>query len=138
MALETEKNIEVVSAEDLQPNIDHLLYRLGLTANYRGYFYISRALMLCIEKGERLLLVTKWLYPEVAKRYGTNWKAVERNIRTASGVIWRENRPLLEELAGRTLEGQPRAAQLLAILAVAVKKERPQAKCSQPEDKRIV
>ena len=112
-----------------------LLYRLGITANYVGFFQTACAVSLCVEEPDRLLLVTKWLYPEVAKRYGTNWKAVERNIRTASDVIWKENRPLLEELAGRTLEGQPRAAQLLAILAVAVKKERPQGEC---ENKRIV
>ena len=36
----------------------------------------------CAEEPERLLLVTKWLYPDVAKQYGTNWKAVERDIRT--------------------------------------------------------
>ena len=60
----------------------HLLHRLGATANYTGFSYLVRALQLCAEEPERLLLVTKWLYPDVAKQYGTNWKAVERNIRT--------------------------------------------------------
>lgn len=78
--------------------------------------YTAYTVSLCVEQPDCLLLVTKWLYPEVAKRYGTNWKAVERNIRTVSCIIWRENRPLLEELAHRHLEQKPRNAQMLAIL----------------------
>lgn len=94
-----------------------LLYQLGVTANYAGFFYTACAVSLCAEQPDRLLLVTKWLYPEVAKQYRTNWKAVERSIRTVSCVIWQENRCLLEELARRPLEKKPRNAQMLAILA---------------------
>ena len=94
-----------------------LLYQLGVTANYTGFFHTAYAVSLCAEQPDRLLLVTKWLYPEVAKQYHTNWKAVERNIRTVSDIIWRENRPLLEQLARRTLSKRPRTTQLLAILA---------------------
>ena len=118
--------------EEKYKEIKDLLYKLGLTANYRGFFYVSYAIELSIEKEERLLLVTKWLYPEVAKRYGTNWKAVEQSIRTANCIMWWENQALLEDLAGRGLEVQPLTAQLLAILAAEVKRERPQAKHSQP------
>ena len=97
-------------------DIYDLLYRLGVTANYTGFFHTAYAVSLCVEQPDRLLLVTKWLYPEVAKQYGTNWKAVERNIRTVSCIIWRKNRPLLEELAHRRLEQKPRNTQMLAIL----------------------
>lgn len=93
-----------------------LLYRLGVTENYIGFFHTAYAMSLCIEQPDRLLLVTKWLYPEVAKRYGTNWKAVERNIRTVSHIIWRDNRPMLEELAHRPLQRRPRNVQMLTIL----------------------
>lgn len=94
-----------------------LLYQLGVTANYTCFFHTACAVSLCVEQPDRLLLVTKWLYPEVAKQYLTNWKAVERNIRMVGNIIWQENRPLLEKLAHRRLEQKPRNAQLLAILA---------------------
>ena len=55
-----------------------LLYQLGISANYKGFFHAAYAVSLCMERQDRLLLVTKWLYPDVAKRYRTNWKAVER------------------------------------------------------------
>lgn len=97
-----------------------LLYRLGVTANYTGFFHTAYAVSLCIEEPDRLLVVTKWLYPEVARQYQTKWTAVERNIRTVGGIIWRENRPLLERLARRPLAQRPRSAQLLAILAASV------------------
>ena len=97
-----------------------LLYQLGVTANYTGFFHVAYAVALCEEQPDRLLLVTKWLYPEIAKQYGTNWKAVERNIRTVSDVIWLKNRPLLEELAQRQLKQKPRNAQLLAILTASL------------------
>lgn len=101
-------------------DIYDLLYRLGVTANYTGFFHTAYAVSLCVEQPDKLLLVTKWLYPEVAKQYQTKWKAVERNIRTVGGIIWRENRPLLEELARHPLEQKPRSAQLLAILAASL------------------
>ena len=93
-----------------------LLYQLGVTANYTGFFHTAYAISLCAEQPDRLLLVTKWLYPEVARQYGTNWKAVERNIRTVSCIIWRKNQPLLEELAHRRLDQRPRNAEMLSIL----------------------
>ena len=101
-------------------DIFDLLHRLGVTENYIGFFQISYAVSLCVEQPERLLRVTKRLYPEVAKQYNTNWKAVERNIRTVSCIIWQENRPLLERLACRHLERQPRNAQLLSILSASL------------------
>lgn len=106
--------------DNMLSEIYDLLYQLGVTANYTGFFHAAYAVSLCAERPDRLLLVTKWLYPEVAKRYRTNWKAVERNIRTINNIIWRENRPLLEKLAHRQLEQKPRNAQLLAILAVSL------------------
>lgn len=98
-------------------DIYDLLYSLGVTANYTGFFHTAYSVSLCVKQPDRLLLVTKWLYPEVAKQYRTNWKAVERNIRTVSCIIWQEGRPLLEELAHRHLEQKPRNAQMLVILA---------------------
>ena len=92
-----------------ETDIYDLLYRLGVTANYTGFFHTAYAVSLCMRQPDRLLLVTKWLYPEVAKRHKTNWKAVER-----------ENRFLLEQLAGKPLAQRPCTSQLLAILSSAI------------------
>ena len=97
-----------------------LLYKLGATANYTGFFYTAYAIVLCVERQERLLLVTKRVYPDVAKQYGTNWRAVERSIRTVVSVVWERNPALLERLACRPLTEKPRNAQFLSILSAAL------------------
>ena len=93
-----------------------LLYRLGITSRYTGFFYTSFAVYLAAQEPECLLLVTKLLYPEVARRYNTNWRCVERNIRTVSELAWRENRASLEDMARRPLPRRPSATEFLAIL----------------------
>ena len=54
------------------------------------FFYAAYAVSLCVEQPDRLLLVTKWLYPEVAKRYNTTDKHVERAIRNTIETAWNE------------------------------------------------
>ena len=93
-----------------------LLYWLGITGNYTGFFYCSYAVYLACQQPDRLLLVTKWLYPDVAKYYGTQWKNVEWNIRTITDEIWRTNRERLEELAGQPLSERPAPSRLISIL----------------------
>ena len=97
-----------------------LLYRLGITANYAGFFHTADAVALCVECPDRLLLVTKLLYPDVARRHGTSWKAVERNIRTVIAIVWEKSPVLLEYLAGRPLDKKPKTAQFLSILAASI------------------
>ena len=97
-----------------------LLYSLGITANYTGFFQTAFAVQLCMEQPERLLLVTKWVYPDVARQYKTNWKAVERNIRTAVSTVWKRAPARLERLARCPLREKPSASQFLAILTAGL------------------
>lgn len=109
MSLDEEKKVLV--------QIYDMLYRLGVTANYIGFFYTARAVFLCVQEPERLQLVTKWLYPDVAEHYKTNWKAVEHNIRGIIAMVWDSNQELLKEFAGHRLIRRPYPAQFLSILA---------------------
>ena len=67
-----------------------------------------------------MLMVTKWLYPEVAGHYNTNWQNVERNIRTVTVKVWQDHRERLEEIARGRLPVRPTASRFLAILVQAV------------------
>lgn len=96
--------------------IQWLLHSLGATENYAGFFPTVYAVQLSISDPERLGLVTKMIYPDVAGRYGTNWKAVERNIRTLVSVAWENDPLMLSELAGFPLKRKPTNAQFLSIL----------------------
>lgn len=97
-----------------------LLSRLGITANYTGFFYTAYAVCLSVTDMENLLVVTKRLYPDVAKRYNTSAANIERNIRTVVDIAWNYNPDLLMALAKRTLYAKPTAAEFLAILTTAL------------------
>ena len=93
-------------------NLSTLLFRLGITPNYKAYHQIITAITLSSENTGLLMLVTKQLYP-----------AVERNIRLASDRAWQCNPALLAELAGHPLADTPTSSQLIAILAGWYEKE---------------
>ena len=93
------------------------LYCLGVTPNYKSYHMTVAAVSLAEESPEYLHLVTKLLYPTVAKQYKTTWQAVERNIRSAAERAWSGGADKFEELTGKRLGKNPTASQFIAILA---------------------
>lgn len=98
-------------------DISDMLYRLGLTANYIGFSYLASAVLMVSQDSSRLLLITKRLYPEVAKEYGTNWKAVERGIRSATTRIWEIQAPMLYSVMAGQLKAKPTTACFIARLS---------------------
>lgn len=94
-----------------------LLYQFGISAGSIAFFHTAYAVRLAVEQPQMLLLVTKWLYPEVARHYRTNWRAVERNIRRVVAAAWKNDPALLCKLAHGPLPGRPVPAQFLSILA---------------------
>lgn len=97
-----------------------LLRRLGITANYEGFFHAAYSVVLAKQQPDRLLLVTKWLYPDVAKKYGTTWQCVERNIRTVIALAWERNPTYMQQLAGYPMIQKPRVGQFISILTGAL------------------
>ena len=96
--------------------MEQMLYSIGLTPNYRGYRQLVQTLQIAMEEPEALEAVTKRLYPAVARKCGTNWKAVERNIRAIIKIAWQTAPEKLEHLPGCSLERRPRPAQFLSFL----------------------
>ena len=110
--------------ESGQEEVYALLHRLGLVGEHTYFFHTACALRLILENPERLCCVTKWLYPEVARHYGTTTAAVERSLRLAARLAWEREPALLEDLAGRPLPKRPTARRFLAILANHLRRDR--------------
>ena len=100
-----------------QEAIYALLRSLGLLAEHTYFFHTAYAVYLLLENPERICCVTKWLYPEVARHYGTTPSAVERNIRFALSQVWAREPRLLAHMAGYPLLKRPTTRRFLAILA---------------------
>ena len=105
-----------MSDEELLTLIYDRLYRLGMTANYSGFFHVARAVFLAYKEPRRLTCVTKWLYPLVADDYDIDWHTVERNIRYSIRVLWQKHPNRLCDLTGELLTKQPSSSELISLL----------------------
>lgn len=106
--------------QELLTEIYDLLYYLGLRATRTHFFHLSFAVYIAAQNPDRLLSMTKWLYPDVADHYATRWQAVERNIRTAIAAVWLSHREELCDLAGYQIDRRPTPSTFIRILAAAL------------------
>ena len=74
-----------VSIETLVTNIIH---EIGVPAHIKGYQYLREAIIIAVNDMDVINAITKVLYPEVAKTFGTTPSRVERAIRHAIEVAW--------------------------------------------------
>lgn len=66
----------------------YLLLCAGFQPRQIGYRYLREAVWISYNEPEMIQSVTKRLYPEVAKRFETTDKQVERAIRNAIETAW--------------------------------------------------
>lgn len=65
--------------------VEDVLFALRIPANVKGFTYIPDAMEI-YEKNGLDISVTKWLYPEIAKKNKTTPSRVERSIRHAFSI----------------------------------------------------
>jgi two-component system response regulator (stage 0 sporulation protein A) len=98
--------------------IRNTLWEMNIPPTYLGTHYLAYAELLVLEDPDRLTMVTKWLYPEIAAYYHTSWKAVERNIRTVIALCWDQDKgEALQRRLGLTLEVRPCPTGMIQMLA---------------------
>lgn len=66
----------------------YLLLCAGFQPRQVGYRYLREAVWISYKEPEMIKSITKCLYPEVAKRFETTDKQVERAIRSAIETAW--------------------------------------------------
>lgn len=112
-----------IQTDERLEEVYDLLRRFGLRSDRAYFLYTAHALYLALEDPDRLLYVTKWLYADVARLYGTNWKTVERSIREGLRIVWDRNRQGLWDVAGYDLPYRPTASHYLTILVEYLNKK---------------
>lgn len=96
----------------------NLLCRLGITANYDGFYQTVNAVELAIAAPEKLQSVTNCIYPEVATKYNTSPDNIRKNIAKIRDIAWERNPQLISEMAMHEIKKKPGTAEFLAILTV--------------------
>lgn len=123
------KNIRIGRGKEMADDEDMLkqkvyvtkkMLELGVPAHLKGYHYIRSAVLMSLEDRDLISSVTKLLYPDVAKVYGTTGQKVERAIRNAIEVSWqRGSVEAIEEMFGFSADsgkGRPTNSEYIARL----------------------
>ena len=109
------------STPQLEGMVTAIIHEIGVPAHIKGYQYLREAIILTVENMDVINAVTKVLYPEVAKRFGTTPSRVERAIRHAIEVAWdRGDIETLQKYFGYTVnsaKGKPTNSEFIALIA---------------------
>jgi len=118
---EEENSRSGVREQSLESTVTAIIHEIGVPAHIKGYQYLREAIMIAVEDMEVINAVTKILYPEVAKRFGTTASRVERAIRHAIEVAWdRGDLETLQKYFGYTVsnsKGKPTNSEFIAMIA---------------------
>ena len=106
---------------ELKNLVTAVIHEIGVPAHIKGYQYLREAIMIAVDDMDVINAVTKVLYPEVAKRFGTTASRVERAIRHAIEVAWdRGDLETLQKYFGYTVsnaKGKPTNSEFIAMIA---------------------
>ncbi|MDD5937521.1 MAG: sporulation transcription factor Spo0A [Clostridiales bacterium] len=108
-------------SDSLESTVTAIIHEIGVPAHIKGYQYLREAIMIAVEDMDVINAVTKVLYPEVARRFGTTASRVERAIRHAIEVAWdRGDLETLQKYFGYTVsnaKGKPTNSEFIAMIA---------------------
>ena len=106
---------------DLETQVTAIIHDVGVPAHIKGYQYLREAILITVKDMDVINAVTKVLYPEVAKHFGTTASRVERAIRHAIEVAWdRGDLETLQKYFGYTVngaKGKPTNSEFIAMIA---------------------
>ncbi len=107
--------------KDLNMKVTQMIHEIGVPAHIKGYLYLRTAIIMAVDNMDVLNAVTKQLYPDIAKEYGTTDTRVERAIRHAIEVAWeRGNIDVINDLFGYTIQadkGKPTNSEFIALIS---------------------
>lgn len=116
----TASQIEITSSQ--MDEIHLLLRRIGLRGTLCGFAYMATAVSLVLSDETHLNNLTKRLYPEIAKIWGTNSACVSKSLCRMVNIIWLpKNKRKLEEIIGYEIHEKPYAGEMIDILAAYLK-----------------
>ena len=105
----------------MESTVTSIIHEIGVPAHIKGYQYLRESILIAVKDMDVINAVTKVLYPEVAKRFGTTASRVERAIRHAIEVAWdRGDLETLQKYFGYTVsnaKGKPTNSEFIAMIA---------------------
>ena len=105
----------------IESMVTGIIHEIGVPAHIKGYQYLREAIIIAVNDMDVINAITKVLYPQVAKTFGTTPSRVERAIRHAIEVAWdRGDLDTLQRFFGYTVsntKGKPTNSEFIALIA---------------------
>lgn len=105
----------------IESMVTGIIHEIGVPAHIKGYQYLREAIIIAVGDMDVINAITKVLYPQVAKTFGTTPSRVERAIRHAIEVAWdRGDLDTLQRFFGYTVsntKGKPTNSEFIALIA---------------------
>ena len=105
----------------IETMVTGIIHEIGVPAHIKGYQYLREAIIIAVNDMDVINAITKVLYPQVAKTFGTTPSRVERAIRHAIEVAWdRGDLDTLQRFFGYTVsntKGKPTNSEFIALIA---------------------
>ena len=105
----------------IETMVTNIIHEIGVPAHIKGYQYLREAIIIAVNDMDVINAITKVLYPQVAKTFGTTPSRVERAIRHAIEVAWdRGDLDTLQRFFGYTVsntKGKPTNSEFIALIA---------------------
>ena len=105
----------------IETMVTSIIHEIGVPAHIKGYQYLREAIIIAVNDMDVINAITKVLYPQVAKTFGTTPSRVERAIRHAIEVAWdRGDLDTLQRFFGYTVsntKGKPTNSEFIALIA---------------------
>ncbi len=117
-------NLSPADDDRLSELVENTLNSLCIPPSLLGYPYLVYAIALVASDPMCIKTLGKRVYQEAAQLYGTDQRAVERDVRTAIQACWNcGGRETLDKMACRHLVQRPWATEFIAIVAQHVKRK---------------
>ena len=94
--------------------------KLGGSERTVGYYYAAYGIQLALEQPQRMMLITKWLQPDIARKYKTTSAAVERGIRLLIHHMWKAQTPDWQALFPN--DRRPTVSELFPVVVDFIRK----------------
>ncbi len=82
--------VGVVSKTHLEYLVNNYLIKLGIQSHLMGYGYLKEAIFMIINNENLVYCVSKAIVPVIARNNGTSPGSVERCVRNALDIAWKE------------------------------------------------
>lgn len=97
-------------------DLEGTLRALGIGRQYKGHAIAVHAVELALEDADRLVCVRSGILMPLGEMLQRDWRALERNLRTAACRAWEVNPTLMEKIAGYPLQKAPTTTEFLEML----------------------